>query len=203
MRYSCCPWQWQCPPRQWVDCARAGDAAQLKSAVVPDRVPAAKQTPQALYVTAREAFEALQARGDVLLIDVRTPGETVFSGLASQTTRNIPYLVIEDGHAFDADAHRYKLVANPDFPKAVEQLIAARKLGPDAVLILYCSYGDRSAKAASLLANSGYGRVYSIVDGFEGDPRSPRPADQPGWKDAGLPWSFDLTEDQAYHSPTF
>ena len=180
------------------------DAPPVVSALRAEDVPTARRTPQALYVTAREAHVAVTTRKDVLLIDVRTPGETVFSGIASPMARNIPYLMIEDGHAFDAAARRYKLVANPDFPKAVELLVAERKLGAAAVLILYCSAGDRSAKAAALLANSGVANVYSMVDGFDGDMGADATAQArlPGWSRAGLPVTFQLSQDQAYHSPT-
>lgn len=180
--------------------AGAADRPSLATAVNPDSVPLERRTPQGLYVTAREAHAAVQSRADVLLIDVRTPGETVFSGLATAMTRNIPYLVIEDGHAFDAGQRRYKLVANPDFPKAVAQLLAGKKLGPEAVLILYCSVGERSAKAAALLAASGYSQVYSMIDGFNDDTRTGGGA---GWKGAGLPWGYELSAAQAYHSPSF
>ena len=63
-------------------------------------------------------------------------------------------------------------------------------------MILYCSVGERSAKAAALLAASGYSRVYTMVDGFEGDTTGD------GWKRSGLPWGYEMTEDQSYHSPT-
>lgn len=170
----------------------------LASTTRPETIPDTHRTPQGLYVTAREAFAALQARPEILLIDVRTPGETVFAGLATPVTRNIPYVMLEDGHAFDAERRRYKLTVNPDFPKAVANLLEERKLGKDAVLILYCSVGERSAKAAALLANSGYTNVYSMVDGFEGEG-----GNFPGWRASGLPWGFVMTPDQAYHSPSF
>lgn len=183
----------------WVQWARA-EAPPIATSIGADDVPEARRTPQRLYVTAREAHAAVMTRKDVLLIDVRTPGETIFSGFAAPMTRNIPYVVIEDGHAYDAKTRRYKLVPNQDFPKAVELLIAERGLGADVVLILYCSVGDRSAKAAALLANSGHRNVYTMVDGFDGDPAAGLP--MLGWSRAGLPVSFALTEDQSYHSPT-
>jgi rhodanese-related sulfurtransferase len=72
------------------------------------------------------------------------------------------------------------------------------------VLILYCSVGDRSAKAARLLGESGHRNVYNMVDGFEGDATAGPAAGAalPGWQGAGLPVTFEMSEDQAYHSPT-
>ncbi len=179
--------------------AQGGDPAPLASSATVASVPLVRRTPQGLYVTARDTYAGLQSRGDVLLIDVRTPGEVVFSGLATPMTRNIPYLVIEDGHAYDAGQRRYKLVANPDFPKAISVLLAEKKHGPNAILILYCTVGERSAKAAALLAASGYSRVYTMVDGFEGGSA----AAGPGWKGAGLPWGYEMSASQAYQSPSF
>jgi rhodanese-related sulfurtransferase len=147
-------------------------------------------------VTARQAHAVLQANSDVLLIDVRTPAEVLFSGIATAAARNIPYLMIEEGYAYDPPARRYKLTANADFPKSIALLLEERKLASQATMILYCSVGERSAKAAALLAASGYSRVYTMVDGFDGD------ATGDGWKRSGLPWTYEMTEEQAYHSPT-
>ena len=76
-----------------------------------------------------------------------------------------------------------------------------RLLDADRV-ILICRSGDRSARAADLLANAGYTQVYSITDGFEGDAAKDGPqAGQRivnGWKNAGLPWTYKLEKQKMY-----
>lgn len=151
------------------------------------------------YVIAKEAFKAATSLDRLLLLDVRTRGETIFGGVATAMHRHIPYVQIDDDHAFDSKNGRYKLVPNPDFVKAVDSVLAERKLDRKATLILYCSVGERSAKAANLLAASGFTNVYSMVDGFEGDPASKL---GPGWKASGLPWSLQMSSQQAYKSPS-
>ena len=69
-------------------------------------------------------------------------------------------------------------------------------------MLLICRSGDRSARAANLLSQLGYTSVYTVVDGFEGDAvaagekRGQRIVN--GWKNAGLPWSYDLGKARAY-----
>ena len=69
-------------------------------------------------------------------------------------------------------------------------------------MILICRSGDRSARAADLLAKAGYRRVYSITEGFEGDAAKDgakvgqRTVN--GWKNAGLPWSYKLDRAKMY-----
>ena len=180
------------------DTVRAADPVIASSVKAAD-LPELKRTSTNLYVTAKEAAALLAASPSLLLIDVRTTAEPVFLGLAKPTFRNVPYLVLDDTFEFDDKAGRYKLVANPDFPKAIELLFAERKLARDAPVILTCTSGERSAKAASYLASLGYTRVYSMVDGLEGDDAP----GMPGWKRAGMPWTFTMTKAQAYKSPSF
>jgi len=75
-------------------------------------------------------------------------------------------------------------------------------LGKDTTIILMCRSGDRSAKAQDLLIQSGYTKVYGVVEGFEGDmakdgPNTGRRAVN-GWKNAGLPWTYKLDKAKMY-----
>jgi rhodanese-related sulfurtransferase len=67
---------------------------------------------------------------------------------------------------------------------------------------LICRSGDRSAAAANLLAEAGLKNVYSVVDGFEGDlaTQGPKAGQRVvnGWKNAGLPWSYNLDKEKMY-----
>lgn len=159
-------------------------------------LPEGRRSTSGLYLTAPEAFAAVALAPDVVLIDVRTPCELVFSGAPTRMHRNVPYMMLDEALEFDGARRTYRLVVNPEFGKAIERLLADRKLDRSARLLLYCSEGERSAKAASFLASIGYPNVYTVVDGFEST------ADRRGWKALGLPWSYQLSKDQAYQSPS-
>jgi len=51
----------------------------------------------------------------------------------------------------------------------------------------------RSARAADELADFGYTRTVTIVDGFEGDLGADQRRSVNGWKNAGLPWMARAT----------
>ena len=181
-----------------VGLARADDP-RLKPTVDPALLPESYRVEGGRHLTAREAHAASALPG-VVLIDVRTHEETLFNGIAAPMRRHIPYVIPDLDHSYDAQAQRYKLEPNPDFVKAVDNLLAELKLDRTATLILYCSVGERSGRAARLLSQSGFASAYSMVDGFEGDPTSKV---GPGWKGSGLPWTYQLKAEQAYKSPTF
>lgn len=65
-----------------------------------------------------------------------------------------------------------------------------------------CHTGKRSTKSANMLADAGYTKVYSMVDGYEGDKaKSGETKGQRtvnGWKDNGLPWTYNLYGDIMY-----
>ena len=172
---------------------------RLTVTIDPAVLPPGYRTESNLYLTAREAHRAVTTLPGVVLIDVRTHGETLFNGIATPMHRHIPYMIPDLDHSYDATHQRYKLEPNPDFAKAVDNLLAELKLDRKATLILYCSIGERSAKATSFLARSGFANVYSLAEGFEGDPAAKA---GPGWKASGLPWTQRLNAAQAYKSPS-
>jgi rhodanese-related sulfurtransferase len=173
---------------------------RLPSSVNAAQLSESSHTPQALYLSARDTFALLSHDpGAALLIDVRTTGEVIFGGIASPATRNIPYLTVDPDLAYDPARKSYRLVPNPDFAKAVALLVEARHRSKADPIIVYCTLGERSAKAARLLGQMGYTSVYTMADGFDPDEAT---AVGPGWKRAGLPWSSELRPDQLYVSPT-
>jgi rhodanese-related sulfurtransferase len=173
---------------------------RLPSSVKPADLPENYRTEANQYVTAREAADVVGRLDRVVLIDVRTHEETLFNGVAASMHRHIPYVSLHIDHEFDARRGRYRLDTNPDFVKAVEMLLAELKLDRTATIITYCSVGERSARAANLLGRSGFANVYSVVDGFDGDPTAKAGA---GWKASGLPWTYQMQPSQAYKSPSF
>ncbi|WP_323117894.1 rhodanese-like domain-containing protein [Burkholderia alba] len=126
--------------------------------------------PYAGGVSPRDAW-ALATSGAALLVDVRTAEERAFVGQVSDTL-----------HV--AWATGTSLTRNPRFVRELEA-----KTGKDAVVLLLCRSGNRSALAAEAAAKAGFTQVYNVLEGFEGelDADGHRGAIN-GWRRHGLPW---------------
>jgi rhodanese-related sulfurtransferase len=178
-------------------------AALLQAGEVdPATVPAPKQTISKNYLTAKEAAAMKQELGSKsLLIDVRTQAEIEYVGIADSVDANIPYMT-DDYSAWDDKKARYMMAPNSGFLTKMSDAAAKNGLDKNSPVIVICRSGDRSSRAADLLTNSGYTKVYSVVDGFEGDiakdgdNKGKRAVN--GWKNAGLPWSYNLVKNKMY-----
>ncbi|PKM44467.1 MAG: sulfurtransferase [Gammaproteobacteria bacterium HGW-Gammaproteobacteria-1] len=177
-------------------------AAQTWAAVDAAAVPEKKQTPQGLYLSAKDAHDMVQKdAAKVLFIDVRTQAEVEFVGMSTMVDANIPYM-ISNVAEWDAKKNVFAKTPNSGFQAAVEAQLKKKGLSKSDSIIVMCRSGDRSAKAAALLAKLGYSNVYSVVDGFEGDTakdgahKGERVVN--GWKNAGLPWSYKLDKAKMY-----
>ncbi len=125
-------------------------------------------------VIPQQAWE-LFTSGAATLIDVRTAEERKFVG-------HVP------GSQHVAWASGTALTRNPRFAREVE----ARIKDKNAVLLLLCRSGKRSAAAAEALTKAGFTGVYNVLEGFEGEIDSQQhrgTAD--GWRYRGLPWVQD------------
>lgn len=155
-----------------------------------------KQTVSENYLTAKEAYNLKQQQGDKLLfVDIRTPSEWVFVGTPENVDVNIPFLTI-DYKQWDDKKSSFKKVPNTNFLSGFNTAVKSKSLTKDNSIILLCRSGKRSAKAANLLSAIGYSKVYTIVDGFEGD-KAKQGANKGkrvvnGWKKSGLPWTYKL-----------
>lgn len=170
--------------------------------VDPASVPAPKQTIAEKYMSAKEAAALKQSMGKAaLLVDIRTQAEIAFVGEADAVDANIPYL-LADFSAWDDKKARFQLSPNPNFVNKVGELVSKAGLQKDSTIILMCRSGDRSAKAANDLTKAGYTNAYSLVEGFEGDVAKDGPnagkRTVNGWKNAGLPWSYNLDKNKMY-----
>lgn len=164
-------------------------------------VPKDKATKAGLYLTAADAAGMLEDPS-VVMIDIRSRGEVAFLGIPTRANVHIPYMEMPMVAEYSDDAKGYKLEINPDFPMAFKAYAAEHGIGPDTPIVLMCRSGTRSAKAADLLTDMGYSRVYSLVDGYEGDKAGDGPHRGQrvvnGWKNAGLEWTYAITPAQAY-----
>jgi rhodanese-related sulfurtransferase len=155
------------------------------------QLPAAKQTTLGLYVTAMEAYAMWrEAPEKVKIIDVRTPEEFLFVGHAEMAW-NIP--VVTQTFQWDAEKKQFPMRPLADF------VARARKVAtPHDTLLVMCRSGGRGATAVNLLAQAGFTNVYNITDGMEGDAvKNPDSVFNGqrlvnGWKNSGLPWTYDI-----------
>lgn len=171
--------------------ASAGTDPQPAPQQSTQQLQPAKQTIPGLYVTAREAYEQWRAAPDkVTILDVRTPEEFLFIGHADMAW-NIP--VAAQLYQWDAGKKQFPMQPLPDFVARVRKVAK-----PDDTLMVMCRSGGRSAIAVNLLAAAGFKHVYNITDGMEGDAvtdpdsvyRGQRLVN--GWKNSGLPWTYDV-----------
>lgn len=166
--------------------------------VSPDAVPEKKRTTLGLYLTAKEAHEVAQ-KEKVLFLDVRTRGEVVFLGTASNIDANIPYMDMSELSGWDDKKNTIQLEVNSDFMREFERRLAEKGLaGKGAKVVVMCRSGDRSAATVNFLAKAGYTNVWSVVDGYEGDMSKDGQRSLNGWKNSGLPWTYSLHKTKAY-----
>jgi rhodanese-related sulfurtransferase len=154
-------------------------SAVLSEASLPPVLEAASAAGRAAALPyagsiAPEAAWALVQDGAATLVDVRSPEECRFVGQVPGADR-VPWatgLALERNAAF------------------VEQLEAT--VDKDAVVLLLCRSGKRSALAAEAATAAGFARAFSVLEGFEGELNAARQrgADD-GWRFRGLPWTQD------------
>lgn len=169
-----------------------------------DQVPEAKRTQDQHYLSPIEVFDfKTKESAQTLLVDIRTPSELQFVGHTPLIDGNVPYITY-DYSDWDAKNKEYKRDFNSGFTVQIESLLNKSGVtgGKQARIILMCRSGDRSAKAADLLAKSGYTNVWSAIEGFEGDKVKEGPNKGKrtvnGWKNANLPWTYDLDKSKAF-----
>ena len=132
-----------------------------------------------------------------MFVDIRTPSELVFVGIPENIDINIPFLTM-DYKQWDENKSSFKKVPNKDFVENLNAVVDSRGLTKQSVIMLICRSGKRSAVAADLLSTHGYTKVYTIVDGFEGDKakegnnKGKRVVN--GWKNSGLAWTYKLNK---------
>jgi len=174
--------------------------AHAQGSLAPAKVPEEMRTKTNLYLLPKEAQQFVRAqKGKVLFIDVRTRAEAQFLGMAEGVDALVPYVEFQE-FMIDWDDKRsfYKLEPFNDFVPEMERRLKEKGLTKDDPVVLICRSGERSSRAADLLADSGYKRVYTVVYGFEGELSDKGRRTVNGWKNAGLPWSYDLDRKKMY-----
>lgn len=155
-------------------------SSETSELVLPQALEAAREAaqqaglPYAGGVPPQLAWR-LFSSGEALLVDVRSGEERKFVG-------HVP----DSLHV--AWATGTSLTRNPRFVRELE----ARVGGKEAVVLLLCRSGKRSALAAEAAAKAGFTQVYNVLEGFEGeiDALQHRGVAD-GWRFRGLPWVQD------------
>ncbi len=178
-------------------------ASSSSFAINPDNVLTKKQTILKLYLTANEAYSLVSSNAKkILFVDVRTRAEVNFLGMPALTDANIPFMTAGTWSDWNTKKKNFSLSPNNDFLSYIEDRLKVKDLTKNDTVVLICRSGSRSAKAANLLATAGYTRVYTIIDGYEGDTvkkgkdKGHRVVN--GWKNANLPWSYKLDKAKMY-----
>ena len=176
-------------------------ATELESSVDPFQLHPDQQTVLGLYLTAEEAYTHLKENPKILFVDARSRAEVNFLGLPDDVDANIPYGFMHPGFRLDDDARAYRRLKNEHFVDAIKEQISLKGLGDDPVIFILCRAGFGPPRIVKELANEGFTKVYSIVDGFEGDVDEKGKRTINGWKNAGLPWSYGIGAHRAYRPP--
>ena len=153
-----------------VEFATRQEAPVLEAAT---REARAAGLPYAGSVSPVEAWRLVES-GRAVLVDVRSAEERKFVGY-----------VPESIHV--AWATGTSLTRNPRFLRELEA-----RVPKDAVVLLLCRSGKRSALAAEAAARIGFTGAFNVSEGFEGDldDRHQR-GQRGGWRVHGLKWVQD------------
>jgi rhodanese-related sulfurtransferase len=177
-------------------------ALSAPHALVAQEAAAYKETQLGLYATATEAYVTMQDNDRAILIDVRDPVEVMFTGWATETDIHIPWVLV-DRSQFETERGNWRIAKNTGFGAQITAALQEQGVSMDDPIFVMCRSGStRSAPAADVLAAMGYTQVYSMTDGFEGatlkegSSKGVRAVD--GWRNSGLPWSYQAAPDVAW-----
>jgi rhodanese-related sulfurtransferase len=123
-------------------------------------------------ITPRQASELLANDARCAYLDVRSEQE--FAAGHPVGARNIPIAHLSGGG----------MVANEDFLAVV-----ATNFPKEALIVVGCKMGGRSARACEILANAGWKNLKNVDGGFDGRGNAVDPDVRAGWRGCSLPIS--------------
>ena len=128
-------------------------------------------------VAPEQAFSALQADPDAVLVDVRTRAEWTYVGLPDLAALGRRAVLVEWQRFPDGSLN----------DRFVDELREAG-VAPGVPVYFLCRSGVRSAAAAEAATVAGLGPAYNVAQGFEGPLDEHGRRSLAGWKISGLPW---------------
>lgn len=134
-------------------------------------------------LSSKEAYSMLK-KPSTYLIDVRTIAEYVFVG-HPEMAYNIPFMFWNE--------REQKMKTNEKFLEDLKS-----HFSPEDTLIFLCRSGGRSMKAAKLAKKHGFKHLFNLKYGFEGDKNHKGYRSFNGWKNSGLPYTYELKEELIY-----
>lgn len=137
-------------------------------------------------ITALSPGEALDMakNPDTYIVDVRSIAEYVLIGHPVNAF-NMPITF------WDEKARSF--FSNEGFIQDIQA-----QFKKSSALIFICRSGGRSLRAAQAAFQSGFAKVYSVKEGFEGDKDENGYRTVGGWKNRGLPYTYEINPDLAY-----
>ena len=129
-------------------------------------------------VSSQQAWEALSADENALLVDVRTTAEWSYVGVPDLGAigKRATLIVWQDFPSGEI---------NPNFAGELAKAAAAK----DQPIYFLCRSGARSLAAARTAEAAGFSLAFNVADGFEGRPDAAgHRGNVDGWKASGLPW---------------
>ncbi|AVS81544.1 rhodanese [Paracidovorax avenae] len=158
-------------------------SAALVDAVLPPELEDAREHAQATGLphaggVAPPVAWRLHQQGLAVLVDVRSAEERKFVGHVPGSL-HVPW------------ATGTALTRNPRFARELEARLAPYG-GRNAVALLLCRSGKRSALAAQAATQAGFAAVFNVLEGFEGELDAlQHRGGSDGWRFHGLPWVQD------------
>jgi rhodanese-related sulfurtransferase len=134
-------------------------------------------------VDAKKAFELTKAPA-TYLVDIRSVAEYVLVGHPTMAA-NVPISFWSETEG--------TFVPNEGF---LDDLKARFKTGD--VLVFICRSGGRSLRAARSAREAGFTKVFNVGEGFEGPMDGQGRRTTGGWKNSGLPYTYDIDPSLVY-----
>ena len=189
--------------RLWSACLVLAFATSVNAqAAKPNVLPEVKRTIAGLYLEAKEVPTFIEQQGGtvkVLFIDVRTRAEAMFVGMSNSVDALVPFVDLQELMTdWDVQRSAYKLEPVQAFVTEVGSRLREKGLSKTDTVVRISRSGDRSSRAANRLLEAGYSRVFTVVDGFEGDMSPDGRRSVNGWKNSGLPWGYKLEKTKMY-----
>ena len=150
----------------------------------------------------RDAARLLAEAGEEELVRLFADGRSIHQREAAPL--DVRYEVTmratrQHGHLDPWLAQRRQVLAQLKFLaeiRAIENLDHG-----DRLLLRCCRSGGRSLRAARLAREAGFAEVSSVKDSFEGRPDADGLRTVDGWKNSGLPYTYEVRKELMYQWP--